>query len=451
MIWDKNFLVEQAQKQQELISLALTTAKRLGSTGAAADIHFSDGFDVDVRLGAVDKLSFHRDQGFSVSVLQDKQKGSATSTDLAPEAIIATVEKAFSMAGFCQPDAANGLPDLALQAKTYPDLDLYHPWQLTPDAAIQSAITAEAAGLAVDPRIVNSEGANVSTSQSLFTYGDSQGFVGSYPSSSHSLSVCLLAGMDGDLERDYDFSVARNPKELHAFNAIAIKAAEKALKRLQPQKIKTGTYPVLLSPDVARSFWGHLIGALSGGMLYRKTSFLVDSLGKTILPKHISLVEQPRLMGALGSAPFDAEGVATQEQMLIFNGRVERYILGSYSARKLGLVTTGNAGGIHNMSILTEEPMPEVADLIAHMDRGLLITEVMGQGVNLLTGDYSRGASGFWIEKGKIIHPISEITIAGHLGDMYQQIQAVANDTDYRGNIRTGSVLLQQMMVASAH
>ncbi len=436
--------------QHALINDVLMQAKKLGSSEASAEIQFSEGFDVDVRLGDVDKVSFRRDQGLSVTLYHGKQCGTATSTDLTPASIRATVEKAWTMAQFCEADAANGLPDKAKQAFAYSDLHLHTPWQITPEQAISQATEAEAQGLAYDSRIVNSEGASVSTTQQLFTYGDSQGFIGSYPSSIHSLSVCLIAGADGQMERDYDYALARDPKKLGDFALLAKLAADKAVKRLSPKPIKTGHYPVILLPEVARGFLSHLISALYGSSLYKRMSFLVDSLGQAVLPTEISLLEQPHLLGAVGSAPFDAEGVATQEQMLIEEGRVARYVLGSYSARKLGLETTGNAGGIHNVTVQSSKPQPDLPTLIADMDDGLVITDVMGQGVNLITGDYSRGASGFLVKAGKIVHPVSEITLAGHLRELYRDIIAIANDVDLRGNIRTGSILLKQMMVASA-
>lgn len=443
-------LAPMADKQRDVIADILVQANNLGSSAATAEIHFSEGFDADVRLGEVDKVSFRRDQGLTVCLYHGYQRGVATSTDLTPEAIKTTVQKAWTIANFCEADSAHGLPEKARQALEYPDLQLYTPWSIHPEQAISMAKAAEAEGLAYDPRIINSEGASVSTTQGLFTYGDSQGFMGSYPSSVHSLSVCLIAEQDGQMERDYDYATARDPAKLGDFALLAKLAADKTVKRLQPKPIKTGHYPVIFLPDVARGFLSHLVSALSGSSLYKKMSFLVDSLGQRILPLHLSLLEQPHLLGALGSAPFDAEGVATQEQMLIDAGKVARYVLSSYSARKLGLSTTGNAGGVHNLSVVSAQKQPSLQELIETMGDGLIITDVMGQGVNLLTGDYSRGATGFLVQHGKIVHPVSEITIAGHLRQLYGDIIDIASDVDIRGSIRTGSLLLKQMMVASA-
>lgn len=443
-------LTSLAAKQREVIMKVLAHAKALGSSEAAAEIHFTEGFDADVRMGEVDKMNFRRDQGLSVSLFHGKQRGMATSTDLSEASIKDTVEKAWSMANFCEADLANGLPDKARQAFHYPDLHLHKPWDVTPAQAIDMAKAAEAHGLDYDKRIVNSEGASVNTTEAIFTYGDSNGFLGSYPSSMHSLSVCLIAEQEGQMERDYEYAASRDPKKLGDFNTIAKLAAEKTVKRLQPKKIKTGQYKVILLPEVARGFWSHLISALSGSQLYKRMSFLVDSLGQAVLPPHLSLLEQPHIAGAIGSAPFDAEGVATEEQMLIQDGIVSRYILGSYSARKLGMVTTGNAGGIHNLIIQSQTPEPSLQELIEEMQDGIIVTDVMGQGINLVTGDYSRGATGFLVQRGKIMHPVSEITIAGQLRELYQDIIAVANDVDKRGVIQSGSMLLKQMTVASA-
>jgi len=439
-----------AEKQHEVIGSVLAQAKLLGGSAAVAEIEFSEGFDVDVRMGEVDKVSFRRDQSLTVAIYQGQQRGVATTTDLTSAAIKAAVEKAHTIAHYCEADPAHGLPDKDRQAWQYPDLKLYTPWAIHPEQAIAQAKAAEAEGLAYDPRIINSHGASVSTTQSLFTYGDSHGFVGSYPSSAHHLSVCLLAGEDGQMEQDYDYAVARDPSHLGDFAALAKRAADKALKRLQPQKLKTGTYPVILLPEVARGFLSHLVGALSGGSLYKRMSFLVDSVGQSVLPAHLSLLEQPHLLGALGSAPFDAEGVATQTQLLIDAGVVARYVLGSYSARKLGLTTTGNAGGVHNLTVINAHKAPSLTELIETMGDGLIITHLMGSGVNLLTGDYSRGASGFLVRQGKVVHPVAEITLAGQLRDLYRNIIDIADDVDIRSNIRTGSILLKQMMVASA-
>jgi PmbA protein len=404
------------------------------------------GLAVNVRMGEVETVERTRDRGVSVTVYFDQRKGSASTADLQPSSLVSTVEQACAIARFTEADSAAGLADADRMAKDFPDLDTWHPWNIDADGAVALAIEAEAAGLAADRRIANSDGAAVNTGESVAVYANSHGFVGTERGTHHTLSCSLIAGTGDRMQRDYWYSNAPAQEDLEPANAVGRRAAERTLARLDPRPIRTGEYPVLFAPDMARSLVGHLLGAVSGGALYRRASFLLDSAGTQLFPDWFSLVEKPHLRRGLRSASFDAEGVATTESALVRDGVLQRYVLGSYSARRLGLQSTGNAGGIHNL--LATANAPGLDAMRRNMGRGLLVTELMGQGVNTITGDYSRGASGFWIENGEIVHAVDEVTIAGNLRELFLGIEAVGADVDRRSHLLVGSLLVGRMMVA---
>ncbi|UCG72631.1 MAG: metalloprotease PmbA [Chromatiales bacterium] len=430
----------------ERVSAALATARDLGASQAEASASRGAGLSATVRMREVETLEYHRDQGLAVTVFFEHRKGSASTSDLDPDAVAEAVQKACSLAQYAAEDEFAGLAAAERMARDIPDLDLYHPWDLEPAAAIELATECEAAGLAADARITNSEGATLSTHSGARVYGNTHGFLAGYPSSQHSLSCAVLASENGAMERDFDYSVSRSPELLESAGAIGREAAVRAVRRLGARKLDTATVPVLYPARLARSLFGHFVGAISGGNLYRKSTFLADALNQTVFADRVNVAEQSHIPGGLASAPFDAEGVATADRPLIDAGVLRGYVLGSYYARKLGLETTGNAGGIHNLVV--DSTGESYDDLLAGMDRGLLLTELMGQGVNTVTGDYSRGAAGFWVEHGELCYPVNEITVAGNLADMYKQIEAVGTDVDLRGGIRTGSVLVGGMTIA---
>ena len=394
----------------------------------------------------VETLEYHRNRGLGVTVFFGQRKGSASTSDLSDSAIEETVRRACGLAQFAEEDDCAGLADPQRLAKDFPDLDLYHPWSIEPHQAIDITIECEAAALDTDKRIGNSEGATLSTSSGCHIYGNTNDFLAGYSDSNHSLSCAVIAQDAGLMERDYEYTVARQAGELTAGSLIGRQAAERSLRRLGARKLDTCKAPVLLSPRIARGFFSHLLGAISGGSQYRKSTFLLDSLGTQVMADCVTIDELPHIPGALASAPFDAEGVATEDRRLVDGGVIKGYVLGSYYARKLGMQSTGNAGGIHNLVV--SDTGQSFADLLASLDTGLLVNEVMGQGVNGVTGDYSRGAAGFWVEGGEIQYPVAEITMAGNLRDMFRNIIAIGNDTDLRGGIRTGSVLIEELTLA---
>jgi PmbA protein len=399
-----------------------------------------------VRLGEVETLEYQRDRSLGVTVYGGQRKGSASTANLSPAAVEETIAKALSIASFTADDAYSGLPDASLMASELPDLDLSHPWDLEAAEAIELAKRCEAASLAYDKRIDNSEGASVSTNRKLRVFGNSHGFVGGYPSTSHSVSCVVLGQHEGAMQRDYWYTAARDWRGLEDVEEVGRKAAEKTVQRLGADKLSTRKAPVLFAPELARGLIGHFVGAIGGAAQYRRSSFLLDAVGQQVFPEAISLIERPHLKGALGSAPFDGEGVATRERELVVNGVLGGYLLDSYSARKLGLVTTGNAGGVHNLVI--QGQMLDPKSLLRKLGTGLLVTEMMGQGVNPVTGDYSRGASGFWVENGEITRPVHEITVAGNLREMFRGIVDQGDDVDRRGAIHCGSLLIDEMMIA---
>ncbi len=431
---------------EQVVERALGLAKRGGATAAEAGVGVSTGLSVTVRLGEVETLEYQRDRSLGVTVYAGQRKGSASTANLAPAAVEETVRKALSIASFTADDAYAGLPEAELMAGHLPDLDLSHPWDLEAPAAVELARRCEAAGLAHDARIRNSEGASVATHRKLSVFGNSHGFVGGYPSTSHSVSCVVLGQEHGEMQRDYWYTAARDWRALEDVESVGRKAAVKAVGRLGAGKMATRKAPVLFAPELARGLIGHFTGAIGGGAQYRRSSFLLDAKGQRLFPEAISLIERPHLRGALGSAPFDGEGVATHERELVVNGVLDGYLLDSYSARKLGLVTTGNAGGVHNLVV--QGKMLDPKTLLRKLGSGLLVTEMMGQGVNPVTGDYSRGAAGFWVENGEAVRPVHEITVAGNLRDMYLGIAALGDDVDTRGAIHCGSILIDEMTIA---
>jgi PmbA protein len=431
---------------EQVVERALALARAGGATAAEAAVGVSTGLSVTVRLGEVETLEYQRDRSLGVTVYSGQRKGSASTANLAPAAVEETIRKALSIASFTADDEYAGLPDAGLMAGQLPDLDLSHPWEIEASQAVELARRCEAAGLAHDARIKNSEGASVATHRRLRVFGNSHGFIGGYPSTSHSVSCVVLGQQNGDMQRDYWYTAARDWRALEDVESVGRKAADKAVRRLGAGKMPTRKAPVLFAPELARGLIGNFTGAIGGGAQYRRTSFLLDAAGERVFPEAISLVERPHLRGALGSAPFDGEGVATRERKLVVDGVLDGYLLDCYSARKLGLVTTGNAGGVHNLVVQGEMLDPKT--LLRKLGTGLLVTEMMGQGVNPVTGDYSRGAAGFWVENGELGRPVHEITVAGNLRRMYLGIVALGDDVDTRGAIHCGSLLVDEMTIA---
>lgn len=437
--------LEQARLCQ-LVEEILAEATQQGASAAEVGVSLDAGLSTSVRLAEVETVQFHRDQGFGITVYFGQRKGSASTTDGGRQAVVDTVRAACEIAKYTSEDPCSGLADASLMAAEVNDLDLSHPWAITPEQAIEQALVCEAAGRGASDKIINSEGATVSSSQGCRVYGNSNGFIGSYVSSRHGAS-CVLIGQDGeDMQRDYWYSQARRPEDLESMASIGQHAAERTLSRLNPQKLTTGKMPVLFSADVAGGLLAHFINAISGSSLYREASFLLDQLGQPVFPEWVHIHEQPQLIRGLGSAAFDQDGLATFDKDFITDGVLANYILSSYSGRKLDMPSTANAGGVHNLRI--DSNAGDLNSLLKQMDRGLLVTELMGQGVNIVTGDYSRGAAGFWVENGEIQYPVAELTIAGNLREIYNQLLAVGSDRDERGNIWTGSWLVDEMMVA---
>ena len=439
-------LRQQEQQLRDAVSLAIEIAQK---TGAIAEVGVtkSGGLSVSTRLQEIENVEFNNDGALGISVYVGQQKGNASTSDLTPEAIKNTVEAALAIAKYTSPDDCAGLADKELMAFDAPDLDLYHAAEIDVDKAVQLALDTEKAALEHDERIVNSEGASFNAHTGVRVYGNSHGMLQSYLSSRYSLSCSVIAEHQEQLERDYEYTVARDINQLAQPNWVGEYAAQKAIARLQPQKLATQEAPVIFLNDVATGLISHLAAAISGGSLYRKASFLLDHLGKQVLPNWFEIVERPHLIGQLASTPFDSEGVRTQDMEIIRNGILQTYLLTSYSGRKLGMQSTGHAGGIHNW-LVKPNSSGKLTALLRQMNRGLLVTEVMGQGVNLVTGDYSRGAAGFWVENGEIQYPVAEITIAGQLPDMLRNIVAVADDIEHRFNIQTGSILLEKMKIS---
>jgi PmbA protein len=431
-----------------LASLAEDVIARCRAAGASeveVGANIDSGLAVNVRLGEVETVEHTRDRSFSVTVYFGKRKGSASTADLHAQSIAQTIEQACAIARHTEEDPCAGLADPALLATAFPEFDLWHPWALAADRAIALGVEIEDAGRAYDG-ITNSDGASVQSGRSLSVYATSAGFIGRERGTRHSLSCTLIAEDDNGMQRDYWYDSTRAAADLQDAASIGRKAAERTLARRDARQLDTRDCPVLFAPEVARGLIGHFVSAVSGGALYRRASFLVDHAGKAVFPEFVGIVERPHLQRGQGSAAFDAEGVATRDSDLVRDGVLQRYLLGSYSARKLGLASTGNAGGIHNLVVTGGNG--DFAAMLQRLGSGLLVTEVMGQGVSTVTGDYSRGASGFWVENGAIAYPVEEITIASNLRDMYANIVAIGSDVDHRGSILTGSVLVERMTVA---
>ena len=437
---------------EALVDSALAHAKKIGATDAAAEASEGCGLSVSVRKGDLENVERNRDKSLGVSIYVGNRRGSASTSDFSEAAIERTVQAAFDIARFTAEDPMAGLPDEDLIAHEQRDLDLFHPWAINSEQAAELALRCEAAALQTDARITNSEGAAVSAQQSHFFSAHTHGFRGGYASSRHSVSVAPIAGTGEDMQRDAWYSSMRHPDELAAPEVVGRYAAERALSRLHGRKIRTISCPVLFESPLASGLLGGLVHALSGGALYRKSSFLMDSLGKQVLPAHINVLEDPFVMRGKGSSPFDEEGVKTSARQLIHDGKVQGYFLSSYSARKLGMTTTGNAGGSHNlvMSSTQTRSQDDLKAMLKKLGTGLFVIELMGQGINYVTGDYSRGASGFWVEKGEIAYPVQEITIAGNMKDMLMGIQAIGADAYNYGAKSVGSVLINRMKVAGA-
>ncbi|MBI3562727.1 MAG: metalloprotease PmbA [Gammaproteobacteria bacterium] len=431
-----------------IVSEILAQAQRRGATSAEAGVSVENGFAVNVRLGEVETIEHNRDKGLGVTVYLGQRKGSASTTDFSTKAIAQTVQAACDIARYTEADPYAGLVEAEFLAREIPDLDLLHPWTISTEAAITLACESEQAARDTDARISNSEGAYVSTHSSLRVYGTSHGFLGDFASSHHSLGCTVIAQHETEMQRDYWYSVARVPRQLEDPRSVGRTAAQRAVQRLQARQLKTQQSAVLFTAEVARGLLGHLVRAISGSALYRNASFLLDTRGQRLFPAFVNVDERPHLKQALGSAPFDSEGVATRAQPIIEQGTLCNYILDSYAARRLNSHTTGNAGGVHNLFV--SDSNLDLKGLLQQMQRGILVTEVMGQGVNIVTGDYSRGATGFWVENGEIQYPIAEFTLAGNLRQMFSQVRAIGNDLDRRGNICTGSWLIDSMTIAGA-
>ncbi len=432
---------------ESIIERALEEARSRGAGQAEAAVSQNTGLSVGVRLGEVETLEHQRDRSMGITVYFGRRKGSASTSDFSPEAVTATVAKACSIARFTAEDEYAGLADASLMSRSQPDLDLDHPWDLSAERAIEIAKASESAALAFDARINNSEGASVNTHQGLHVYGNTHGFVGGYPTTSHTVSCVVLAGSGEGMQRDYWYSTSRDWRDLEDPEAIGRESARRTIARLSPRKLGTRRAPVLFAPDMARGLIGHFAAAIRGSSQYRQSSFLLNAAGRQVFPKGFSVAERPHIPKGMRSAPFDEEGVATHDRELVSDGVLTGYILSSYSARRLGLTTTGNAGGAHNLVVAPNTPGGAPA-MLDRLREGLLVTELMGQGVNAVTGDYSRGAAGFWVEGGELKYPVAEITIAGNLRDMLKDIVAVGDDVDARGGTRVGSILVKEMTIA---
>jgi PmbA protein len=436
-----------AESLQQIAAETIAYARKQGATACATEVSEGVGQTVTVRQGAVETIEYNRDKGMSVSVYLGQRRGNASSSDFSMQAMRDTVEAALNIARYTAADDCAGLPDADQLATEFPDLDLYHPWDLDVEQAITLARDCEQAALSADKRIRNSEGATVNVHEGRFVQANSLGFIGGYPSSRHSMSCSVIAGRGDAMERDYWYSVARDAREILRVEEIGRIAAERTVRRLKARKLDTMQVPVLFEAPVAASLLGHFVGAVSGGSLYRKSSFLLDHLGKPVFASHIDLSDVPDIPRGLASSPFDEEGVRVRNRRIVENGVLQGYFLGSYSARKLGMQTTGNAGGNHNL-ILRSAHTRSFDGLLKEMGRGLLVTELLGHGVNNVTGDYSRGAAGFWVEHGEIQYPVHEITIAGNLKDMFRDIAAIGNDVVVQGSRQCGSILIEKMTVA---
>jgi len=440
---------------QQIVEDTLALARQMGASDAGAEVSEGVGLSVSVRMGELENVERNRDKSLGVSVYLGQRRGNASTSDFSAAALRQTVQAAYDIARFTAEDPAAGLPDaedLATPEEAARDLDLFHPWVIDAAGAAEIARRCEAAALGVDRRITNSEGAGVSAQQAHFWAGNTRGFRGGYASSRHYVSVSPIAGKGRAMQRDAWYSSMRDASELAAPEAVGRYAAERALSRLKSRRVPTGNVPVLFESTVAAGLLGALVQATSGGSLYRKASFLLDCLGQPVLADHVDVTEDPHIAKGKGSAPFDDEGVRTRARQVVQGGVVQGYFLSSYSARKLGLKTTGHAGGSQNLVMTSRKTRPgdTLDKMLAKLGRGLFVTELMGQGVNYVTGDYSRGAAGYWVEDGRIAYPVNEVTIAGHMGEMFKGIRAIGADAYTQGSKTVGSVLLRRMKLAGA-
>ena len=428
--------------------MVLGFAREQGVDQAEVAASHDIGLTATARLGEVESLEYTNDRGVGITVFKDQCKGSASTSDFTSEALREAVKKACTFATFTAADEFAGLADPDLMADDPPDLDLAHKWSLDSEEAIRIAIECETAAREADPRITNSEGATIGTNSGVRAYGNSHGFIAGYPKTSHSLSCIVVGEHDGAMERDYWYTASRDPASLEAASDVGSKAAQRTVDRLGARKLSTVNAPVLFAPEMARGFIGHAIRAASGGAQYRRSSFLLDAAGEKIFPEFVRIEERPHIPGGMASSAYDAEGVRTVDRDLVVDGVLQGYLLSSYSARKLGLKTTGNAGGAHNL--LVPGNAGDMQSMLKTMGSGLIVHELIGQGVNSVTGDYSRGAVGFWVEEGEVAYPVHEVTIAGNLRDLYQRIELIGDDQDLRSGIRCGSILVSEMKIAGA-
>lgn len=438
-------ILEQKQHLIDLSQHALAHAKKLGASASDVDIDIDKGLSVNARLGEVETLEHLKNRGFGISVFFGNKKGNASTSDFSIKAIEKAVEAACDIARYTSEDNCTGLAPKERMATEFPDLDIYHPWDLSAEKAIELAIECESYARDYDKRIINSEGASVNVHEGISIYANSHGFIGIQPSSQHYISCSVIAQDEKGMQRDYFYSVASDANDLKSLKTIGEQTAIRTLNRLGATKLSTRQAPIILTADLARSFWSTIVSALSGGSLYRKASFLLDSLNTQVFPTWLTIQEQPFLKKQLGSASFDHEGVATKDLTIIENGIIKTYFLSNYSACKLNMQTTGHSGGVHNLQVTGNKSLEA---LIKQMDKGLLVTELMGHGINLVTGDYSQGAAGFWVENGAIQYPVEEITIANNLQNLCKELVAVGNDIDVRGSIHSGSLLFENMTIA---
>lgn len=438
-------IMAQRTRLEQAVSQALSIAQK-GCDSAEVAVSRTTGMSVSTRMGEVENVEFNSDGALGITVYHNQRKGSASSTDLSEEAIARTVQAAIDIAKYTSEDPCSGPADRDLLAFEAPDLQLFYPSEVSADQAIDYAANAEKAALSADPRITNTEGGSFNSHYGIRVFGNTLGMLQSYCSSRHSMSTCVIAEENGDMERDYAYTIARKLDDLKSAQWVGEECARRTLSRLAPRKLATQKAPVIFAPEVATGLFGHLVGAISGTSVYRKSTFLLDSLGKQILPDWLTIRELPHVIGGLASTPFDSEGVRTEDRLIIENGVLNNWLMTTYAARKLGLKSTGHAGGIHNWHIAGQGLGFD--DMLREMGTGLVVTELMGQGVSGITGDYSRGASGFWVENGEIQYPVSEITIAGNLKDMWASIIATGDDIETRSNIQCGSVWLPEMSIA---
>ncbi|MCK8129745.1 metalloprotease PmbA [Pseudoalteromonas sp. 2CM39R] len=444
----KDPIYQHISEVKDAVSEVLEHAKKLGATAAEAAMSSTSGLSVSTRMGEVETIEFNQDGGLGISVYVGNNKGSASTADLNPKTLRTVVEKAIDIAKFTSDDPFNGIADKELLEFAPQDLDLYHPWEVSPEQGVEFCHQAEQAALNADERIVNSDGASFSSHQGLRVYGNSHGMIAGYPRTRHSISTMVIGKEGEQMQRDSAYTIARHKDDLNDATKVGLEAATETLAKLNSQKLGTMKVPVIFRADIANSLFGHLVSAIGGGALYRKSSFLLDSLGTKVFSDCVNISERPHLLKGLASSPFDAEGLKTVDREIIQGGELQTYLLASYAARKLSMAPTGHAGGIHNW--LVEQTHADLKALLKTMGTGLLVTELMGQGVNTVTGDYSRGAAGFWVENGEIQYPVSEITIAGNLKDMFKAVVGLGGDIERRGGIQTGSVLIEQMQVAGS-